>query len=685
MNFFDLITLSTTFFPGSLYYFLTLSVWIIAAFLAFYAVSKDNPQKNDWKIYTGLAVLFSLRILLMFLFGSVSNPVRITAPIERAILLMDILIISWVWLSTHEGLSRQDLTYAILALAIIVLGFLSSLVWMGFSGRYYNVISGDQANILELGWGGLVLILGLGTIAKIITQKPSGFRFVLACVLILVAGVGAHFLFISYFQTLDYPVFLRLAYLFSFPILFSLGLTKERDVEMVLFEVSEQDSELELTEIPKLQQSIEEVAKEHLAWLELGAHRDTYPDLCRWVVKALGQALRVDICLLLNLNDNGSLFISCGYDLISEEFVEPRSLYSPDFVQTVASLKGNRFLMLPAGDDSPDLQGLAQRLYLRSTGDLIIYPFSKTGSANLGLALFSPYSFREWTTDDKKYLEIITPRLLDILLRSDDTSLEPSTLVTENDQVKFSQDQLITKSLSDPGSFGDTINPRQELSAEYQEQVQSLYSENQSLKLKIFRLEEEIKGISQYHENEFEEKGEENQTLLDHQEGENLPDRLEGKLEQYPVKVNYLELDNQRLTEKLQEIQLLKNSMKFTETHLANLVEENISLREVLEGKRMGDKHTQSDINHSAKEELRLALLEIAELNNRINQLQLANRPSLSPSKNTSVEKPATKSLKIENSQKEYLFSISQELRQPLSSIFGYTDLLMGESVGILG
>jgi signal transduction histidine kinase len=35
--------------------------------------------------------------------------------------------------------------------------------------------------------------------------------------------------------------------------------------------------------------------------------------------------------------------------------------------------------------------------------------------------------------------------------------------------------------------------------------------------------------------------------------------------------------------------------------------------------------------------------------------------------------------------QAEVIASISQELRQPMSSIVGYTDLLLGESVGILG
>jgi signal transduction histidine kinase len=39
----------------------------------------------------------------------------------------------------------------------------------------------------------------------------------------------------------------------------------------------------------------------------------------------------------------------------------------------------------------------------------------------------------------------------------------------------------------------------------------------------------------------------------------------------------------------------------------------------------------------------------------------------------------------ITNEQVEIIASISQELRQPMSSIIGYTDLLLGESVGILG
>ena len=72
--------------------------------------------------------------------------------------------------------------------------------------------------------------------------------------------------------------------------------------------------------------------------------------------------------------------------------------------------------------------------------------------------------------------------------------------------------------------------------------------------------------------------------------------------------------------------------------------------------------------------ELKASLQELAHLQN---QLADANMKAHELEKG----QVATKSTE----QAEVIASISQELRQPLSSIVGYTDLLLGESVGILG
>jgi signal transduction histidine kinase len=74
------------------------------------------------------------------------------------------------------------------------------------------------------------------------------------------------------------------------------------------------------------------------------------------------------------------------------------------------------------------------------------------------------------------------------------------------------------------------------------------------------------------------------------------------------------------------------------------------------------------------EDELRRTLEEMARLQN---QLAEANMRLIEAEKG-SVATHSTE-------QAEVVASISQELRQPMSSIVGYTDLLLGESVGILG
>jgi signal transduction histidine kinase len=74
------------------------------------------------------------------------------------------------------------------------------------------------------------------------------------------------------------------------------------------------------------------------------------------------------------------------------------------------------------------------------------------------------------------------------------------------------------------------------------------------------------------------------------------------------------------------------------------------------------------------EEELRQSLEDMARLQN-----------TLTESNQKLMELEARPEVPITNEQVEVIASISQELRQPMSSIVGYTDLLLGESVGILG
>lgn len=114
-----------------------------------------------------------------------------------------------------------------------------------------------------------------------------------------------------------------------------------------------------------------------------------------------------------------------------------------------------------------------------------------------------------------------------------------------------------------------------------------------------------------------------------------------------------------------------------SQREIAKLQKENeeLSAQNLIqaEEKISSRKGTGADTSH-LEEELRTTLKEVARLQNRQAQTNLkileleSGPPKEDPSEQAAV-----------------LASISQELRQPMSSIVGYTDLLLGESVGILG
>jgi signal transduction histidine kinase len=113
----------------------------------------------------------------------------------------------------------------------------------------------------------------------------------------------------------------------------------------------------------------------------------------------------------------------------------------------------------------------------------------------------------------------------------------------------------------------------------------------------------------------------------------------------------------------------LRKMQEETQQALEKLKQENEELRALKTPKKIS-----SAPSAQMENELRLTLEEVARLQN---QLADANMRIVEAEKGSVTTHS--------QEQAEVVASISQELRQPMSSIVGYTDLLLGESVGILG
>lgn len=152
---------------------------------------------------------------------------------------------------------------------------------------------------------------------------------------------------------------------------------------------------------------------------------------------------------------------------------------------------------------------------------------------------------------------------------------------------------------------------------------------------------------------------------------------LEAQSDQARAHVTDMERRIQELTQQLEAART--DLEKSNSMDLASLMAAQEESQRIIEQLQIENAEIRTGKNLPAssgqlEDELKASLKELARLQN-----QLAE----SNSRVVELEKGqiATRS----SEQAEVIASISQELRQPLSSIVGYTDLLLGESVGILG
>ncbi len=160
--------------------------------------------------------------------------------------------------------------------------------------------------------------------------------------------------------------------------------------------------------------------------------------------------------------------------------------------------------------------------------------------------------------------------------------------------------------------------------------------------------------------------------------GQNL-NKLETQTGRARAQAEELERQNEELTRQLESTRAemqKSGSMELASLRMAQEESQRIIEQLQLEnGKLRADKAGQpAAFNSQTEDELKDALEKIALLNDQLQQASL---------KTDEIEKGQVVVKSTE--QAEVIASISQELRQPLSSIVGYTDLLLGESVGILG
>lgn len=156
------------------------------------------------------------------------------------------------------------------------------------------------------------------------------------------------------------------------------------------------------------------------------------------------------------------------------------------------------------------------------------------------------------------------------------------------------------------------------------------------------------------------------------------------EIEALRVRIHELETEKAHLAQKAapaissadRDLQSLLSVQTEAQKLIEKLQEENSQLRADLAGLGSADSLPLGGETAHLEAELRLALEEVAHLQNVLAGANMKILALEMQSKNLADDSGGSH---------EVIRSLVQELRQPLTSVIGYTELLMSESVGILG
>ena len=393
-------------YPGNLIYHLVLTFAIAIAFLAAWIQRRPGDPTVERRIFAGLSILFLARLTTFVLAGlawqGLLNEHLLLPPVDRAITLLTILILVWLWAFPLPSRAADAATW-LLGLLVAVF-YVFTMVWWMQSGSqmYYNGTLPDLAAQIA----GAVL-LGLGCILLYL-RRPAGWGFGLGMLLTLLVGTTAYL--ISLPSDGDYPAPVRLALMIAFPLLPALTLHFPQAVA-VRQAAPQAPAQRRSTagSDPALIQSLMALSNER----DLGR-------IAQVITQAISSAVPAEVCLLVSPpDDDDNLTVYCGYDQVSEKSLEGFSLRGQMIPNVTAAIQDGVEQSLSAESMAPDPSALSKALKLGQVGCLHAAPvLADSGEPLAGVVLLSPYSRRGWSPTERQTLIGLLPPVAHLLQRT---------------------------------------------------------------------------------------------------------------------------------------------------------------------------------------------------------------------------------------------------------------------------
>lgn len=720
---------------GSMVYHLVIAFTFISVLQPILSFLPGDQKAQRRRVLIGvLALIVSRLILFLLALLSIMNIdfMAKTLPVaEKVINTLDIAIIVWLF-AFQKGNKLGDIGLALFGLVILAGGVISTIFWGLQTGE-----TAFNQSLLATVWGvTTLLVLLIGIITLVTSKTPASVQGIVLCgLLIIFEGLQ---LLVTPEPGIYFPLS-RLGHLIAFPLLvgilqnFSitaqpakleeeLPLAEESEIDFTFseFPVEDEPLQFDMDSLDDEDEEAEEADSESQTPLTksmplhiyqngiglggaVGAH-----EICRLFTRFTAHALLADLCLLLTPADNnGQVHLICGYDLIVQETLEGAS-FDRNFIPRYKKMMETGRPIHVMDQGSEKMHSLANLLMVDEVGNLLGYPIVNENREVIAvLVLISPYSKRIWNADDQEYLKNSIKPITKLISRAtspaknekgiESLTQELALSETGRKEIEEENKKLAAEVEELKAELNGKMQDLPELPTnvrELQVQVQSLESALSLMETEKTDLVENLIKLKEQHTKVVTEHEDALQKLSEAEEMENA--------QNFQATIDALGYANEELINKNLQIlserdsnaeqvktlekknkELVKANADFSE-RLAELVEENRTLTQNLKEVQTEHEKALADATYTAEEqeaikrELEGALAQAEDLEHKLIESQdtlhaLQDFKSISNGKTMPSE------------QSEVIASIAQELRQPMSSISGYTDLLISESVGILG
>ncbi|HUF39549.1 MAG TPA: ATP-binding protein [Anaerolineales bacterium] len=651
----ELTSLLTT--PAGVFFHqLSITLILFGTIIVVFGRNASETNFPAGRMLLGLAVLVAFRLGLSVaaLFQVAAGGDAVLLPVlERGLSTASVAVLVWLWAFPERNRTGD-------AAALILTSLILVLTVAGLGAGLQTVPQAAAWLTGPMIWAALSIVIGAAGLLLLVRLRPPVWGYGVSLLLVLIMGEVAGLAIGSPAEIAT--GILRLSQIAALPVL----LTLPQRIIPAAFSPP--------APVPPVVRPTPERKRVNLPsnlfadFMSLGLEGDML-SVCRKASEIVSYALVADICLVVSRpTSSDEILIFCGFDQVLEHEIGGAQISARHLPMIASAIQKHAPLRLPASSASSDLKFLSSTLRLPKSGHLLVAPIRTKQPSELGaLILLTPYSSRNWTQEDQIYLARAAEGLAAILdqaqllanhedvLRGIERDLEETR--ERNRQMETVLQQLKTQ----PGSSPETGEPAGEVVSFDHPDTEAAVRQT---------LEEELETLREAHDRLAAELDDRNwEQTVQHLQAENI---------QLQLAVDELETDLEDLHNRTENF---KRAREETLAVVEKLTAENRALAEELEmitgsaGRSSENGNLAGAGTEASPDQLRTALAEIAQLRSKVGETEI---------KLVELENLAASGTH-KTGQWDAVISLAEEMRQPMSSILGYSDFLLTESVGLLG